>query len=299
MEGSTLPCRVSVMTFNIWGNNFFPERIPVLRNTVSTIAPDIAVFQEVTPDNLKIICDALPYHTHINSWELESNILWDERIIDKIEHGFQSLHIADYPRRGLFWARFRLRSRPDISFIVSTAHFPWCGTETEITTGINPRIECARRVLEYLSSIMENPLEPVVFAGDFNEDFHPLRVLRLGNRSPLMTGTATHSLPTLALHDVFESLHLMPPVTHPIRPSSIEEENRPSRTIDYITTNAPLLAHIQSVKDSKLCTNLSDEIEVSNRWERFRVVAAFVNNSRGGWPPASDHMAVVAVLQLQ
>ena len=84
---------------------------------------------------------------------------------------------------------------------------------------------------------MENPLEPVVFAGDFNEDFHPLRVLRLGNRSPLMTGTATHSLPTLALHDVFESLHLMPPVTHPIRPSSIEEENRVSPCCIYSTSS--------------------------------------------------------------
>ena len=48
---------------------------------------------------------------------------------------------------------------------------------------------------------MYNVLFLAIFGGDFNEDFHPLRILA----------------EEMGMCDVFESLDLPPPITHPMR----------------------------------------------------------------------------------
>ena len=93
---------------------------------------------------------------------------------------------------------------------------PWAGCDREIETGINQRIPCTIKACENLRSLMRID-EPVIFGGDFNDDFHPIRILN----------------DELGLQDVFEALDQPPPVTHPVRPSSAREEMRPNRTLDW------------------------------------------------------------------
>jgi endonuclease/exonuclease/phosphatase family metal-dependent hydrolase len=100
------------------------------------------------------------------------------------------------------------------------------------------------------------PQEPAVFGGDLNEDYHPVRILN----------------EECAFVDVFETLDLVPPITHPVRPSDPREEMKPSRTLDWILCSLPT---------------------------QCRVIAAFAKTVRGGRvPPISDHLPVVAVLEI-
>ena len=53
MESShEVPVRVSVMTFNIWGNNLWPDRSSAVSHLFQTTLPDVFMLQEVTPDIL-------------------------------------------------------------------------------------------------------------------------------------------------------------------------------------------------------------------------------------------------------
>ena len=188
-------------------------------------------------------------------WACESNIYFNSAIFNLKDHGFGDLGMQDHPHRGLFWGRLVLKQNPRISVFVSTAHFPWVGCTQEIETGQNQRIPAALKVCAHLRRLIP-PGEPVIFAGDFNDDFHPLRIL---NEEFGMT-------------DVFEALDLPPQVTHPVRPSSFQEEMRPNRTLDWITSNLP---------------------------HNCRVIGAFVKSIRGGrFPPPSDHLPVVAFFEL-
>ena len=71
--------------------------------------------------------------------------------------------------------------------------------------------------------------------------------------------------------DVFEALDLPNPATHPARPTDPREDSFPSRTLDWIFTLLPF----------------SD-----------RVISAFVKQPRTGFPAPSDHMPVMACLEL-
>ncbi len=53
---------------------------------------------------------------------------------------------------------------------------PWAGCDKEIETGVNQRIPCTLKVCEALRSLMKVD-EPVILGGDFNDDFHPIRIL--------------------------------------------------------------------------------------------------------------------------
>lgn len=66
-------------------------------------------------------------------------------------------------------------------------------------------------------------------------------------------------------------MDLPPPITHPVRPSSYEEEMRPNRTLDWITCCLP---------------------------SSTRVIAAFAKTTRGGRVPISDHYPVVAFFEI-
>ena len=65
--------------------------------------------------------------------------------------------------------------------------------------------------------------EPIIFAGDFNEDFHPLRIME----------------EEMGMQEVFEMCDMRPPATHPVRPSSSIEERFSDRTIDWILCSLP------------------------------------------------------------
>eukprot|EP01038_Epipyxis_sp_PR26KG_P009438 gene9438-12718_t len=256
---NSFPVRLSVTTFNVWGNNKWPERSTSLIQTLQTIRSDVYLLQEITPNIIEFLDKTLGVYKRVvddknPGWVNESNIYWNTDLLELVDHGFSELSMVDYPHRGFFWVRLSIKSMPQSTIFLSTVHFPWVGCPAEISTGINQRIPAATKVCEYFRRLVP-PGEPAILGGDFNDDYHPLRVLN----------------DEIGLMDVFESLDLPPPITHPVRPSDYEEEMRPNRTLDWILCSLP---------------------------SKSRVVAAFAKNVRGGtYPPVSDHLPVVALFE--
>jgi len=256
----TFPTRITVTTYNIWGNNHWPARSGSLAQTLLTLKSDVYLFQEVTPDIVTFLDETLLQYERIHSakiegWQKESNIYWNKNIFDLVDSGYGSLDMPDYELRGLFWVRLAIKSNPTKTVFFSTAHFPWAGNRIEIETGINQRISASMKVCEHFRRLVP-PQEPAIFGGDLNDDFHPIRVLSEEG----------------ALFDVFESLDLPPPITHPVRPSDPMEELRPNRTLDWILCSLP---------------------------SPCRVVGAFAKQVRGGsYPPVSDHLPVIAIIEI-
>lgn len=255
------PFRLSVSTFNLWGDKFWPDRKDALTRTLWTLRSDIFVFQEVTPALLDHLDKVLSGYERVKTesregWVTESNIYWNATLFDLRDVGFGPLDMSDHPHRGLFWVRLLLKENTDKSIFVSTAHFPWVGCQTEIESGVNQRILAATKVCQHIRRLVAHD-EVAIFGGDLNEDFHPVRILN----------------EECGFIDVFEALDLPPPITHPVRPSDHTEEMRPSRTLDWILCSLPV---------------------------GCRVIAAFTKTLRGGkFPPPSDHYPVVAVIEIQ
>ncbi|KAJ1398413.1 Endonuclease/exonuclease/phosphatase [Ochromonadaceae sp. CCMP2298] len=210
----SFPVRVSVTTLNVWGNKHWPARGIPLVQTLLTLRSDVYLFQEVTPSIISYLDSNLATYSRVEGprgWTTESNIYWNSQLFDLVDSGRGDLALDSYPDRSLFWARLRIKGT-DMTIFVSTAHFPWAGDDREVATGINARIPAAMKVCEHLRRLVP-PGEPTIFGGDVNDDFHPVRVLNEEG----------------GLMDVFESLDLPPPITHPVRPSDPQEEMRPNR----------------------------------------------------------------------
>ena len=216
---SVVPIRFSVATFNVWGDTHLStERETALERTLSHMAPDIILFQEASEKNMAVARRSLPTHESLGrfqegfSYLAGGDISWDSRYFEAESSGYIPMFSQDYPNRGLQWVRLRVRRRVDPSeavLFVCTAHLPWCGTDTEIRTGVNPRIAASQIIADSLERVL-NERDIFIFGGDLNEDFHPLRIFRS----------------KLGAHDVFEQLDLSPPITHPVRPSDADEEMR-------------------------------------------------------------------------
>jgi hypothetical protein len=209
--------RITIATFNIWGDELFPARAPRLTAAVQRLRPDVLLLQEVTEKNLSLVEDALPTHASLRqvgadsfSLDGEGCILWDKEVFHLLDSGAEDLSERVNPRRKLLWARLQLAGSATVLF-VCTAHLPWTGNEDEVVSGLNPRIGISQHIAEFLTLQQAVHREDIiVLGGDMNDDFHPPRVFRSG----------------AGLVDVFEQLDLPPPVTHPVRPSSDREEMR-------------------------------------------------------------------------
>lgn len=252
--------RVSIMTYNVWGTNLWPDRRDALTAVLKRVLPDILLLQEVTPDIIACVEEALPHHEHvegpidIKGWSHESQIFWNREIFHRVDDGFVSYGSIEYPNRGLFWARLQSISHESIRIVVSTVHLPWAGCKTELETGVNMRVATLGPVIKALSSILQPSDLASFVGGDFNEDFHPIRVLEAAGYV-----------------DVFKLCDVRAPITHPNRPSAPDEERCPDRTLDWILCSMP---------------------------SSCRVLSCMVKTERGGFPPPSDHMPVIAVFEL-
>ncbi len=256
----SFPCRISVTTFNVWGNKYWAQCANPLAQTLLTLRSDVYMFQELTPDIVKHLDQNLGGYTRIRAagvegWEKESNIYWNAALFDLVDFGYGDIGSIEHPNRGFFWVRLALKTDCKMTIFFSTAHFPWTGSEEEISTGVNQRILSSVRVCEHLRRLVP-PQEPAIFGGDLNDDFHPVRILS----------------EECAFIDVFEALDLPPPITHPVRPSDPMEEMRPNRTLDWILCSLP---------------------------SGCRVVGALAKTVRGGsYPPISDHLPVMAIFEI-
>lgn len=117
--------------------------------------------------------------------------MWNTKLFWIEDFGREKLDIPDYPNRGLFYAVLRIKgSNYKPAIFVSTVHLPWQGCKDEISTGINPRINITNQIIKFLAEKEYegygnrrnsfNPI-PIILGGDFNEDFHPIRILSENN----------------------------------------------------------------------------------------------------------------------
>lgn len=255
------PVRISVTTFNVWGSHHWPERAVPLAQTLQTLRSDVYLLQEVTPAIVEYLDKNLQNYKRVDDtkrpgWITEGNIYWNSDLLELIDFGHGDLNLHGYPNRSLFWARLAVKANPSLKFFVSTAHFPWVGDSYELETGMSQRIPAAMKVCEHLRRLVL-PQECVIFGGDLNDDYHPIRILS----------------EEMGMMDVFESLDLPPPITHPVRPSDYQEEMRPNRTLDWILCSLPA---------------------------QCRVIGAFAKTVRGGTHvPVSDHLPVMAIFEVR
>lgn len=233
--------RISVMTFNLWedadGPANWPERRQPMIEVLSTYTPDILCVQEFHPAFQEVLCQALPNHHFIDDsfpgWHIEGNIFWNSTMFDKIEHGAIDIGMME-PSRRLFWALLKLKGSTDSQkILVTTAHYTWEGHPQERENDVNLRKQQARRTaaaLQELKAKLNDPTLPILFMGDLNENYHPRRILR-----------------DAGYLDCFSSLRMVPPSTHPQRPSMPHEDILCDVALDWIMHNnyaRPLLANV-------------------------------------------------------
>lgn len=167
--------RISFTTLNLWNTVELERRRNALQSFLSTYRSDVYVFQEIRPELVKIIREALPDYEYIQrdkGWMHESNIFFRRSIFSLKEAYYSSL---DMPaeERGLFTVR--LEDREGNEILVSTVHFTYQEYEVECRTGVSSRHNEALKASEKLLLL---PDLPHVIAGDFNDPIHPSRIIR-------------------------------------------------------------------------------------------------------------------------
>jgi len=193
------PVRFVICTYNLWNVERWPQRQEPLRKFLEHHVPDVLCIQELRPDTRQFVDEVLQGHGRVDDpfegWLREGNIYWNWEMFDMVEYGAEDIGILEELRR-LFWVRLRLRCVDDSrTLFVSTAHYTWPGHEVEKETGVNPRIEQARRTIEVLDRLVPAS-EPLVFMGDLNGFRHPLRILREGGLTDSFAGLGRYSPPT-------------------------------------------------------------------------------------------------------
>ena len=266
--------RTSVMTFNVWGDYYWPQRQTALLDVLKITKPDILLLQESSANILKMIDTTLTEYDRVHDkndddsfgWISESNILWNKNYFSLIAYGRHDIDMTHiHPKRGLFWVILNSLLGPKIKILCCTAHFPWVGVEQEVTTNINQRINPCLKCCDIFTKIIDrhrsrttshsattashlnkkhktesdsekvsspgleqvreqspsnmsiydysDQLSGIIFTGDFNDDFHPLRLLN-DCVSPATTIDTTTAV-VGGFQDVFTALDVPPPCTHP------------------------------------------------------------------------------------
>jgi endonuclease/exonuclease/phosphatase family metal-dependent hydrolase len=218
------PTRLSFITYNLWNTQRWPEREPALRGFFRRFRPDIFCLQELREVTRDVLDDTLPGFRRVDDafpgWLRESNIYWNNDLLEEVQHGGEDIGIDSDAYRRLFWARLRVRATGRTLF-VATAHFTYQEHPDEIRTGQSPRGEQARRAGQALKSLVRDD-EPGFFLGDLNDPVLPAHILiEYGYRS------------------CFERLELLPPSTWPAQPTAriVPWEVISSQTIDWILSN--------------------------------------------------------------
>jgi len=267
--------RLVCVTWNVWGHESnWLSRVNQLCQVLGILTPDILLLQEVNEELLGILDGFLRTRGLLRvsgqepGWTCESGIYYSSSMFSLVVCGLETdlkMQGAYFQHRGLFWARLKFTSSEIVDgpcVVVSTAHLPWVGSEEEVSSGVNQRIACSHAINNHLERIhMDNDVL-TIFGGDLNEDFHPVRIL-----------TSCSSESGLGLREVFSELDQPPPITHPVRPSDPFEEARPDRCLDWLLYKA---------QNPAIC----------------RPLCAMAKRIKGGYPPASDHLPVCAVLEL-
>lgn len=226
--------RLSLVTYNLWNTMRWPEREGALHQFFHRFRPDIFCLQELRPETRASLDSALPNYRRVDDpfpgWASESNIYWNNILLEEVEHGVEDIAIHTDPNRGMFWARLRVRDSGQTLF-VSTAHYTFQEHPEELETGLSPRIEESKRTAQALQRMVQND-EPGFFLGDLNDPVSPV-----------------HLLAKAGYRTCFARLGLLPPPTWPAFPTArtAEWEAITNQTIDWIVSNErarPLIASV-------------------------------------------------------
>lgn len=205
--------RAIVCTLNLWSLDRWPERRDSLSAFLRLHDPDLLCVQELRPETLAVLTEALPGHDRVQDpfpgWTGEGNVLWRRGAFMAAAHGAEDIGMLERDRR-LFWVRLRRAGGGEL--LVATAHFTWPGNARESADGVNVRMEQARRAAAALAALAPDP-EPALFLGDFNDHYHPIRILKAAG-----------------FQDCFTGLGRIPRATRPAAPTY----KGPQQTVDWI-----------------------------------------------------------------
>eukprot|EP00455_Lapot_gusevi_P049719 TRINITY_DN7104_c0_g1_i4.p1 TRINITY_DN7104_c0_g1~~TRINITY_DN7104_c0_g1_i4.p1 ORF type:complete len:282 (-),score=43.43 TRINITY_DN7104_c0_g1_i4:39-836(-) len=178
--------RVSVITFNLWNNEYLERRKTALTKFFKSFDADIIMLQEVRPTNLAIVQESLPSHSCVEEqdfkgWTHEGNIFWNRNVFQYVSHELVDVGMYE-PWRRLFVVNLRSNQSGKV-FRVCNAHFSWEGSAQELQTGFSNRIDSTHKVANYLEGgLAEKSADYFIFGGDLNDRYHPRIVMaeRLG-----------------------------------------------------------------------------------------------------------------------
>ena len=201
-----LPVRLSLVTYNLWGTERWPEREPALRLFFERHRPDLVCVQELTPQTRTVLDEVLPTHGRVDDdfmgWTTEGNIWWNSAFLRLVEHGAEEFGIEEYPDRRLFWVRLQIVDRPTTVF-VGDVHLSDPGLAVELEEGRNNRVVEAKAIIGSLGRLVGDG-EAAFLLGDFNDSLVPLTHLFVaGYESP------------------WGRLHQLPPPTMPAFPDRL------------------------------------------------------------------------------
>ena len=195
------PVRFSIVTYNLWGTERWPDRADALGLFLDLYAPDVFCVQELTRETRDFVDERLVNHDRVDDdtlagWLTESNIWWRQDLFGLVEHGAETFGCTEYPDRRLFWVRLRPCDRSS-SVVISTVHLTDFATAHEFETGNSPRVEEARQLVQALTRVVAED-EPALVVGDFNDSCGALAPLGLAG-----------------YFSCFGALHQIPPTTLP------------------------------------------------------------------------------------
>lgn len=214
--------RFSILTLNLWNTEHWKRRELTVNALLKKFDPDICCFQELRPETVAVIDQWLDTHQRIHDpfcgWENEGNFYFRNDMFSLKEYGALDLSMPEKNRR-LFWIRLKV-SGTDKTMFVSTVHLTHQGNGDEIQTGYSYRHKEALTMAENLP-LLQNGEEPGIVCGDFNDPFHPSRILA-----------------EVGYSEIFNALGLLSPVTFPSQP--VTDEIQMTEAIDRIMAKGPL-----------------------------------------------------------
>jgi endonuclease/exonuclease/phosphatase family metal-dependent hydrolase len=213
--------RLSIITYNIWNTERWPEREPSLRAFVRTFKPDVLCLQELRPETRDSLDDAMPAYDRVRDdfpgWLKESTIYWRADSLEEVEHGAEDVGLIE-PDRRLFWVRLQADQRSG-TLLVATVHLTYQGHPAETESGRSPRVLQTRRIISALRGLARED-EPVILTGDLNDPYLPMRMLLAAGYPNCFAGLGIPTEPT-----------------HPSYPTAGVAPRHAAQTIDWIVSN--------------------------------------------------------------
>lgn len=210
-----------MMTLNLWNDERWKQREESVRQCLQTLRPDVLCVQELRASTREKLDRFLPGYSRVEDefegWARQSNVYWRDNLFQEVDHGAADVDISE--TRRLFWARLSLKSDPEKTILVSTAHLTYSRNRVERETGKSPRIEETDRTVDALNDIGHDE-EPLLFMGDLNDAIHPHAILSDAGYT-----------------DCFSELNLPVRPTYPARPTRPSGNGVIERPLDWIFAN--------------------------------------------------------------